>query len=177
MSGLVPPKAGCDLTYINMGLRFPEQIFGQYFFITTTFQKWRKYGDFEGLYEAMASSLMYCSKKYKAQITGYVFMPNHIHLILHIDGKILSSFMRDFKKFISQKVAKDVGIKDSSIWMPRYDRVVIHTEKTMRTKLQYIHTNPVKANLASESLSWKWSSAIDYLTFKKGIIPIFKDWI
>jgi len=71
-------------------------------------------------------------------------MPSHVHLVLFIAGRDLGGFMRDFKKYIAQKVAGDRGLM-GGIWMPRYDRVVICSEEVMRTKLEYIHQNPVHA--------------------------------
>lgn len=159
-----------------MGLRFPNQKNYQCFFVTTTFKDWQPFGNMTGIYGALEDSVIFYSEKYKALIAGYVFMPSHIHLLIFIEGKELSNYMRDFKKFISQKAIKEVGIRESNVWMPRYDKVVIENENVFRTKLNYIHNNPVNSNLARKSVEWKWSSARDYLDNKKGKIPIWKDW-
>ena len=103
-------------------------------------------------------------------------MSSHIHLVLHIDGRDLASFMRDFKKYIAQKAAKELGIEGSGIWMPRYDRLAIVAEKVLRTKLNYMHNNPVKAELAVSAESWIWSSASAYAGGGESILPVFKDW-
>ncbi len=160
-----------------MGLRFPAQDYGHYFFVTNTFKDWSKLGDVPGMYQKLADSLIFCSKKYQALILGYVFMPSHIHILMSIEGKRLSSFMRDFKKYISQKAAKDLGLESTMIWMPRYDRVVITSERVLVSKLEYIHNNPVKAGLVEEPNEWQWSSASDYATeSSSGNVPIFRDW-
>jgi len=158
-----------------MGLRFPDQTYGDCFFITTTFREWQRLGDLPGFYGQMAESLHFCLNKYEAQLAGYVFMPSHLHLVLFIVGNRLSDFMRDFKKYVSQKVAVDRGMT-AGIWMPRYDRVVISSEKVMRTKLEYMHQNPVGAGLIAAAIEWNWSSAGDYLTDKPGLLPIWKSW-
>ncbi|MEW6051372.1 MAG: hypothetical protein AB1644_09975 [Candidatus Zixiibacteriota bacterium] len=159
-----------------MGLRFPEQKNAGCFFITTVFRDHQPYGSLVGVYEFLAESLRFCSRKYHAMISGYVFMPSHVHLLLFIDGKHLGDYMRDFKKFISQKTIKDLGVSDSQIWMPRYDRVVIYTERVFLQKLGYIHSNPVKATLAETPEQWKWSSAATYAGLESGSIDIWKDW-
>ncbi len=159
-----------------MGLRFPHQIYGKCFFITSTFKEWRKLGEIGGFYEALADSLIFYSNKYNTQIIGYVFMPSHVHFILIIDGAVLSNFMRDFKKFIGQKAASDLGLGKGGIWMPRYDRVEIHSEDILLTKLNYIHFNPVKDRLVGKPEDWLWSSAGEYILDRKGVIPIFRDW-
>ena len=159
-----------------MGLRFPEQIHGEYFFITTTFTDWAKLGKIENVYESLAESMNFYNNRYLSRTIAYVFMPSHIHFILHIDGKQLGNYMRDFKKFISQKSLRVVLNSKGSIWMPRYDRVIINSDITMRTKIEYIHYNPVKAGLVSEPYDWYWSSAKEYLIGEEGVIPVFKDW-
>jgi putative transposase len=160
-----------------MGLRFPQQIYGTGFFVTTSFRDRQKLGLVDGMYEALADSLIFYSDKYKARILGYVFMPSHIHLVLYIEDGNLSNFMRDLKKFVAQKAAKDLAIGKGSIWMPRYDRVVIFSENVLRTKLNYMHNNPVKAGLAVSPESWFWSSAGDYLRRGCSPIPVYIDWI
>ncbi len=160
-----------------MGLRFPAQIHGQVFFVTTTFKDWGRLGDIPGMYQRLADSLNFCAAKYDALIIGYVFMPSHIHTVIYIQGNRLSDFMRDFKKYISQKAAKDLGIRSGSIWMPRYDRVVIASEYVLRTKLEYMHNNPVKAGLVGNPGEWQWSSASAYVMESySGQVPIFRDW-
>jgi REP element-mobilizing transposase RayT len=160
-----------------MGLRFPQQILGSCFFVTTTFHDRRKHGQIEGVYSALADSLKFCLEKYKVLLPGYVLMPSHVHLLLVIDGNSLADFMRDFKKFVSQKALKDCGIDDTQIWMPRYDRVAIHSEKAFRQKLKYIHNNPVRSGLVGIAKDWIWSSAGSYISDKPGPLPVWKEWL
>lgn len=159
-----------------MGLRFPSQQFCNFFFVTTTFREWQPLGNVSGMYEALAVPLNFYSKKYKAGILGYVFMPTHLHLVISIDGGKLASFMRDFKKFIAQKAVKELGVDDHTIWMPRYDRVAITTEDVLRIKLEYIHNNPAKAGLVSSSKAWQWSSAGRYAGGVKSGVDVVTDW-
>ena len=167
----------CDLMlYLVMGLRFPSQKHGQCFFITSTFKDWKKFGDMDGFYDELIKSIDYCLLKYDGKLIGYVLMPSHIHLLIIIDGNNLGSFMRDFKKYTSQKIAVDLGIT-GGMWMPRYDRVVIDSEEILRQKLEYIHGNPVKSGLVENPQDWKWSSAADYLIDNKGRINICKGWV
>lgn len=159
-----------------MGLRFPQQIHGNCFFITSTYRDWLALGDILGFNDAVLKSLSYCLNKYSALTIGYVLMPSHIHLIIVVDGKRLASLMRDFKKFVAQKVAPDFGIEEKNIWMPRYDRIALTSDKVLRTKLNYIHNNPVRKGLVNYPEDWKWSSAKDYYTEYTGNIEIWKEW-
>jgi len=101
-------------------------------------------------------------------------MPSHLHLVIAINGTVLSEFMRDLKKYTAQKSLAEL-CGTNNIWQQRYDRQVIITEKVLLTKIQYIHHNPVKAGLVDSPGKWPWSSAIDYAG-GMGPIPIWKDW-
>jgi putative transposase len=158
-----------------MGLRYPDQKNGEWFFVTTTFSDWRPLGETPDFYERLAESLTYSAKKRDAQLAGYVFMPTHLHMIVGISGVHLGELMRNFKKFVGQKVAKDLGLA-GPIWMPRYDRVVIGSERVFRTKLTYIHENPVRSGLVSDKSDWKWSSAADYYSDRQSPVSVFRGW-
>ncbi len=159
-----------------MGLRFPFQNYGACFFVTSTFKDWRQLGHKEGFFEALAGSLQFCLGKYEAKMLGYVLMPSHIHLVLLIRGAQLSNFMRGFKKYVAQKIAADLKLGRGGLWMPRFDRLAIYSDKVLRTKLNYMHFNPVKNQLVAKPEDWTWSSAGDYILDRKGPMPIFKDW-
>jgi REP element-mobilizing transposase RayT len=159
-----------------MGLRFPQQKYGICFFVTTTFKDWYPFGKIQGFYPALAKSLVFCAEKYSAMIAGYVLMPTHVHLLIFIEGSKLPGFMRDFKKFISQKVVRDLKGNSSNVWMPRYDRVAIYSDKVIREKLNYIHHNPVKSGLVQHPEDWQWSSARDYALDAEGMIPVWRKW-
>ncbi len=159
-----------------MSLRYPEQRDFSCFFVTTTFKEWRNFGNIKGLYEKLIESLEFCCNKYQAKLSAYVLMPSHIHLLLFIEGKSLSHFMRDFKKYIAQKASRDLGIKSNIIWNEGFDRFGIVSREVFVTKLNYIHNNPVKAELTNCVENWEWSSARDYYTSNPGRIEIYKDW-
>ena len=159
-----------------MGLRFPAQVHGQCFFVTTTFADWAPLGDITGFYEALAENLEHYCRQYQAAILGFVFMPTHIHFVIAMDGSRLSAFMRDFKKYVSQRASKELGMKRKRIWMPRYDRVVITSEDVLRTKLEYIHNNPLKAGLVRQADKWLWSSARAYAGDGRGPVTVWKGW-
>jgi len=158
-----------------MGLRYKDQEFGDCFFLTTSFEGLKKLGDKGGVYEALAESLNFRIIQTSAQLIEYVFMPSHIHLLLAIDGGYLSGFMRDFKKFTAQKTLRNlVGL--GKIWQDRYDRQAIWSEKILRTKITYIHENPVREGLVTEPEAWFHSSAADYVGRDSGPVTVWREW-
>ncbi|MCX6834550.1 MAG: hypothetical protein NTW07_05350 [candidate division Zixibacteria bacterium] len=144
--------------------------------MTTSFHNHARLGDIPGVYELLARSLSFCLEKYKALLPGYVFMPSHIHLLLIINGEQLADFMRDFKKYVSQKGIRDCGVVAPQVWQYRYDRVVVTSETIFRRKLEYMHRNPVKAGLCERDEQWVWSSASDYITDRSSPIPVWNNW-
>jgi putative transposase len=134
--------------------------------------------------------LAFVNDKFKADILGYVIMPNHIHFIVYFrENNELSAHMRDMKKFTSTQIRIKLEVlghtdiieqirnfkKGSSFqtWMDRYDDVYLQSKHLVETKLDYIHCKPLEAhwNLAKRPEDYKYSSAVYY---EKGIQPILK---
>ena len=114
-------------------------------------------------------------------------MPNHIHLILRFREEVkLSEYMRDFKKFTSGELQRHLiengdsdileKLKTSTgsykVWIDRFDDFVLRNAKDVQVKVNYIHQNPVRRNLAEKASDYKYSSARYYETGEEGIIKI-----
>jgi len=61
-------------------------------------------------------------------------------------------------------------------WKPRFDDLIIWSEKQFRIKVNYIHNNPVKAGLVERPIDYAFSSATDWLLDKPGLVPVDKEW-
>ncbi len=75
--------------------------------------------------------------------TGSVTYCSRVHLILAIDGNQLGNFMRDFQNLRRTQGCRSSGLPPS-IWMPRYDRLVIVPTLSWKQKWRYLHRS-VKA--------------------------------
>ncbi|MBV6478800.1 MAG: hypothetical protein HGGPFJEG_01557 [Ignavibacteria bacterium] len=60
--------------------------------------------------------------------------------------------------------------------MDRFDDVVIITDRVLRTKVNYVHYNPVKAGLVLNPEDWKYSSARNYMFGDHSIIEVNTKW-
>jgi putative transposase len=158
-----------------MGLRFKNQDYGECFFVTTSFANHQPFGNCSGVYEILATAVKYQLDETNAKLIAYIFMPTHLHLILLISGSKLAGFMRDFKKYTSQKTLSEY-CPSKKAWQDRYDRQAVWSEHVLRTKINYIHYNPVMAGLVINSHDWYWSSAADYINRNTGPIIIWKEW-
>jgi putative transposase len=107
-------------------------------------------------------------QKYKFRILGYVFMPDHVHLVIHpIDGTPIGKVIREIKSLSAREWFKDKLFESPEakrvFWQKRcYDHNCRTTVDT-REKITYCHNNPVLRNLVDEPAKWEWSSCNWYL--------------
>jgi putative transposase len=122
---------------------------------------------------------------YGCFITGYVVMPEHVHLLISEPerGK-LSLVIQMLKQITSRKsrtahppakCAGRVG-QPAQFWQVRYYDFPVWTEKKRIEKLRYIHRNPVTRGLVARPEDWKWSSFVHYLTGVEGTVEIESHW-
>ena len=158
-------------------------------FVTTTCKDWLVLLNSAEVMQIISNSLMFLNNKYKVDVLGYVFMPNHIHLLLIFDcGANLSSYMRDFKKFTSVQIRKfheeagnldlvekmryENGNQKLKTWKDRFDDLSITSYNIFLTKLNYIHNNPVKKGLVKLPQEYEFSSAAFYESGKENGLKI-----
>ena len=135
--------------------------------------------------DIIIDALNYCSRHKALEIYGYVIMSNHIHLLARSGNENLSGTLRDFKSFTSKEILKaiDEGPESRTKWMLaifknaaiRHKRnsdyqfwthenhaMEIFSSKFVEQKLDYIHTNPVRAGLVENPEEYIYSSAKNY---------------
>ncbi len=109
---------------------------------------------------------------------AYVFMPEHVHLIVRPHGPDLR--MAAVLKAIKQPVGRRAFLyleAHAPRWLPRltrerngrterlfwqpgggYDRNLVEP-RTLAAAMAYIHLNPVRRGLVERASDWRWSSA------------------
>lgn len=140
------------------------------YFITLSVKKLYYLFDRQYRWNILAESLKYCQENKNLKIFSFVFMLNHIHLIIHSPD--VSGFIRDFKKFTSKKVRKNIESTEPNVlklfleedglyefWAKTNVPKLIESQDFFENKLQYIHNNPVKKNYVMQPEHWYWSSA------------------
>ena len=121
----------------------------------------------------------------KHQITGFVIMPNHLHLLIHIaqGADSINTILANGKRFLAYEIVRRLekkGREDMLLILASHvtllerkrkkkhrvfkvssDIKPCYTEKFLLQKLEYIHANPVsgKWNLADCAESYLHSSA------------------
>jgi len=154
-------------------------------FVTATVTDWIPVFGNHTAAEIAIDELSKATDYFSVAVVGYVLMPSHMHFLLGFSqiGQ-LSKFMQSFKILSSKAVKQSVnsviigGLWHDgtfNLWKPRFDDLIIVSEEQFRTKLNYIHNNPVKAGLVSDPCEWPNSSASDWLKDRKGPLRVDKN--
>ena len=126
----------------------------------------------------LAQSIDTARKEQQLQLWGYVFMPDHVHLMvcplradysvprmllrikLPAARKVLGYFRRTRSVWLGRLAAKKGARTVWHFWQPGpgYDRNV-RSVATAAAMIQYMHANPVRRGLVSRPEDWKWPSA------------------
>jgi len=165
------------------------------FFITTTVVDWVDIFTRPIYKHIIIDSLRYCQKEKGLEIYAWALMSNHLHLIAGAkEGFLLSDIIRDFKRHTSKLITKTIetenesrkewmlnrfefaGKNDNKIkyykfWQEGYDEISLFFVEVFNEKLNYIHNNPVKAEIVTEPHHYLYSSAINYAS-GKGLIDV-----
>ena len=141
------------------------------YFLTCTVNRWYYLFDRHQRWSILADSLTYCRAHKGVRIYGYVFMLNHIHLLVSCTDAI--GFIRDFKRHTSRALHANIIEKEPSIlplfltpedttysvWQPGTMPIRIWSDTVLLQKLRYIHHNPVRKQYVADPADWYWSSA------------------
>ena len=111
---------------------------------------------------------------YGCYISGYVVMPEHVHLLIsEPERSQLSVVIQMLKQITSHKLK---AAATPRFWHIRYYDFLVWSEKKRIEKLRYIHRNPVKRGLVARPEDWRWSSFVHYATGTEGIVEIESQW-
>ena len=149
-------------------------------FVTTTVYKWKPVLTQNNVADIIIKELNNIQSLYKLSVISYVIMPSHIHLLLGFQDVInLSKCIQGFKSVTSRQVKQltlsELSRNDYKLWKARFDDLIIQSKQQLKVKMEYIHSNPVKAGLVESAEDWLYSSAVDWLTTETGLVKIDKE--
>lgn len=165
------------------------------YFVTLTVVDWIDLFTRKELKLIIADSLNYCIKEKSLLVYAWCLMPSHLHMIIAAkEGAILSELMRDFKKYTSKQLVKEIQVigesrkewllerfylagkdikrvKQYKVWQDGSKAKGIETVNFLNQKLNYIHNNPVEVLIVDKAEEYLFSSARDYAGIK-GLVTI-----
>ncbi len=112
-------------------------------------------------------------RKHQFFVTGYVVMPEHVHLLVGEPerGKLSASV-----QVVKQLVSHRLGTGDQPFWQRRYYDFNVWTEAKRVEKLRYLHRNPVARGLVQRPEDWAWSSFRHWATGEECVVEIESQW-
>ncbi len=138
----------------------------------------------------LSQAIESAKEKHKFHLLAYVFMQDHVHLLLvpQKDDYSISKILQSIKQASSKKILsyyrefcpeKLLLLQTGNPRRPHkfwqegggHDRNIISREYIYNS-VQYIHDNPVKRGLVSAPEEWEWSSYKDWSGTGKGSIVV-----
>lgn len=169
---------------------------GEIHFITCTVVDWVDVFSRKDYCEIVVESLAFCQQEKGLIVHAFVIMSNHLHLIISAkEGVNLSDILRDFKQFTSRQIVKAIQtipesrrewmlerfafaaeptkgkVKYYKFWQDGNHAEVLYSQVFIAQKLYYLHENPVRAGYVTDSIYYRYSSAINYAG-EKGILNV-----
>jgi len=160
---------------------FDEQ--GHAHFVTFSCFGRRRLLDHDGAKGIVVSTLAHQLSRLESRCFGFVVMPNHVHALLWFSRTgTLSVFMKhwkqrssfEIKQFLKGGIPEYTGRIDlgDPVWQPRYYDFNVYSEKKLLEKLEYMHCNPVRAELTDAPREWLFSSARFYEMGESVAVPV-----
>jgi putative transposase len=99
----------------------------------------------------------------KAELIGWVILPNHYHILVSIESLDLVS---NLIKYVHGSTSHEWNLEDGlmgkrKVWYRFSDRMM-RNEFHLNQTLNYIHYNPVKHGYIKDVYDWPWSSLFMY---------------
>lgn len=144
--------------------RLPRGIYGNGFFHVMVQGINKEYIFEETKHKKEYLNLMMSNRnKFNIMLLAYCIMDNHAHLLIYVDDVYeLSAYMR----LINCKFAKAYNSDKKRVgyvFRDRFNSQHISDNDYLFTCLNYIHMNPVEANMVPKPTDYEYSSYNDYL--------------
>ena len=114
-------------------------------------------------FERMHELLLIHSQEQQVEVHSYVFMSNHLHLLLtprvnQALPKMMQAVGRSYVRYFNQKHGRT-----GTLWEGRYRATLIQAERYLLACMVYIDLNPVRAHMVEQPLDYRWSSHSQYV--------------
>jgi putative transposase len=107
-------------------------------------------------------------------VSGYVVMPEHVHLLVsEPERKTLAIAIQMLKQIVSRKLRP---APERRFWQVRYYDLPVWSERKRIEKLRYIHRNPVTRGLVARPEDWEWSSFLAWSQGHRGRVEVESQW-
>ncbi len=129
--------------------------------------------------EFLAAHLRSHAERHRIEVHAWVFMSNHVHLLLSAGDLPLREWMTRWKRDAVHRLRRDcrdsipAEAASGRFWLKGlgYDRAIWSWQEFNR-KLAYCESNPVRAGLVVAAAEYRTSSAFDRLHAQRADFPV-----
>jgi putative transposase len=179
----------------DRGYRISNQ--GAVHFVTFTVVYWMDVFTRKEYRDLVLDSIRYCQQEKGLVVHSWCIMSNHLHLVVFARNNDLSDIIRDFKKFTSKQIVKAIteNMKESrkewmlewfkkagqansrnkeiQFWKQDNHPIELYSAVFVFQRINYIHQNPVVAQIVGRAEDYVYSSAKDYKEQRKcGLLEV-----
>ena len=109
-------------------------------------------------FSAYAHWLSEYSKKYRVAIHAWVFMTNHVHLLVTPEtkdgiSKLMQTLGRYYVRYFNYTYKRT-----GTLWEGRYKSCLVDADNYLLVCQRYIELNPVRAGMVTAPGDYRWSS-------------------
>lgn len=121
------------------------------FFATTKTSMGRRMFQSEPNAVLLVDVLRSCLIEREFKLHDFVIMPDHVHLLITVDGKMtIEKAMQLIKGRFSYRMKRERGYL-GDVWQGGFSEVRVEDRESFSRHIEYIAQNPVKAGLVSSS--------------------------
>jgi putative transposase len=143
--------------------------------------------------DIVLDSFRYLQKSDNLKLYAYVILENHIHILAQSDdiGKSMAKFKAHTAtaliRLLQDKKVKSIldqlafykkahkADRQYQFWQEGIQAKLMQSDAMMKSKIDYIHQNPVKRGYVDKAAYWRYSSARDY-EGTNGLLDIERFW-
>ena len=162
-------------------------------FMTCTVVHWIPLFTREESVDILLESFRYLQQTNNLKLYAYVILENHLHIIAQSNdiAKTMAKFKRHTARHLLNLLQKEnvKTILDQlafykkahktdrtyQVWQEGLQPKLIQSEAIMKSKIEYIHHNPVKRGYVDDATHWRYSSARDYKG-QSGLLEVERFW-
>ncbi len=107
---------------------------------------------------AYAGWLKEYSKEFGVQVHAWVFMTNHVHLLVtpqreNAVSRMMQAIGRIYVRYFNREYRRS-----GTLWEGRYKSCLVQSKEYLLQCYRYIELNPVRANMVEDPADYYWSS-------------------
>lgn len=119
----------------------------------------------ELMMRVLRTVLMTVQKQHKFRLVGYVFLPDHVHLLIEPLGRVvLDQVMAAVHQHFQADYQQVLGIPGAMLlWEWPYQAQRVADVDDLMRRLDYLHYAPVHQRLVEKPEAWPYSSYGDWV--------------